>query len=101
MHWCGPFSDACISGNYISGLGAFQSIACMDSFGSGMEELTRNSFDQFLDELIPQSKWLSPNWARNKIACAGYNIRPAWTFEGMGNILIDLLYFEHSDKIED
>ncbi|CRG89016.1 hypothetical protein PISL3812_06051 [Talaromyces islandicus] len=68
---------------YVSGVGAFQSISCMDIGGS--LNLTRPEFRAYLDELLGQSRWIGPSWARNKLACEGFTAKPAWkpalTFE--------------------
>jgi pimeloyl-ACP methyl ester carboxylesterase len=61
---------------YVSGVGAFQSISCMDIGGS--LNLTRPEFRAYLDELLGQSRWIGPSWARNKLACEGFTARPAW-----------------------
>lgn len=68
---------------YVSGVGAFQAISCMDIGGS--LNLTRSEFRMYLDELLGQSRWIGPSWARNKLACEGFTVKPAWkpalTFE--------------------
>ncbi|EOO00997.1 hypothetical protein UCRPA7_3513 [Phaeoacremonium minimum UCRPA7] len=68
---------------YISGVGASQSISCMDMAGS--TSLTRTGFQDYLEELQSQGRWISPSWARNKLACVGYTVHPEWkpdlTFE--------------------
>ena len=79
----GPFSDACMTGNYVSGFGSFQAISCMDSIGAGAPRFTRKEFQEYAVVLEKQSKWYAPNWGRNKIACVGYDFKPAWTFEGI------------------
>lgn len=61
---------------YISGVGASQSISCMDM--SGSTSLTRTRFQDYLDELRSQGRWISPSWARNKLACVGYTVQPEW-----------------------
>ena len=76
----GPFSDTCVSGTYIQGLGPQQAISCMDAGGSG--NFTKEEFKEYVQVLKGQSKWISTNWARNKLACVGWTVRPAWTFEG-------------------
>ena len=76
----GPFSDACVTSNYISGMGSFQSISCMDI--AGRNNITKQDFRDYVVELSNQSKWLHTSWARNKIACVGYTIPPVWSFEG-------------------
>lgn len=96
----GPFSDACISGNYISGLGATQAIACMDSIGAGAEKMTREAFEEFVEVLVQQSKWISPNWARNKVACVGYDVKPAWTYDGKVYYLQDSRSEDFKIKIQ-
>lgn len=67
---------------YVSGLGPFQAISCMDMDNKG---LTRESLNEYLTELHGQGKWIAPSWARNKLSCLGYTARPAWrpalTFE--------------------
>ncbi|KAJ6445006.1 calcium-transporting ATPase 3 [Purpureocillium lavendulum] len=60
---------------YVSALGSFQAISCMDS---GPLNLTRESFNGFLAELQGQSRWLGLSWARNKLACLGYGVDSAW-----------------------
>ena len=80
-HEDGPFSDACVSSNYISGIGASQSIFCMDM--GGKSNLTKEGFKEYLGDLRSQSKWISRSWALNKISCTGYTVQPAWTFDGM------------------
>ncbi|PWI71528.1 hypothetical protein PCL_11622 [Purpureocillium lilacinum] len=60
---------------YVSALGSFQAISCMDS---GPLNLTRETFNEFLAELQGQSRWLGLSWARNKLACLGYGMEPAW-----------------------
>lgn len=79
----GPYSDACATtpGEYVSGLGPVQTIACMDAGGSS--NMTRADYSDYLKELGDQSRWISKSWARNKLACVGYDVRPAWTFEGI------------------
>jgi pimeloyl-ACP methyl ester carboxylesterase len=77
----GLFSDACVSSTYISGIGPSQAISCMDAGGGN--NLTKDKFRSYLTELHGQSRWLSRSWARNKIACIGYTVQPAWTFEGL------------------
>ena len=61
---------------YISGVGASQSISCMDMIGS--TSLTRTGFQDYLETLRSQGRWISPSWARNKLACVGYTVQPAW-----------------------
>jgi pimeloyl-ACP methyl ester carboxylesterase len=61
---------------YVSGIGAFQSISCMDIGGS--MNLTRNRFREYLNELQGQSHWIGPSWARNKLSCEGFTVKPAW-----------------------
>ncbi|KAF2756584.1 alpha/beta-hydrolase [Pseudovirgaria hyperparasitica] len=78
----GPFSDACVSQSYISMLGPNQAIACMDSAWNNSSSLTKTQFGGYLDDLKTMSKWISPSWARNKLACVGYKGKPAWTFDG-------------------
>ncbi|KAF9890241.1 hypothetical protein FE257_006153 [Aspergillus nanangensis] len=64
---------------YISAMGAVQSISCMDSLDvSTTPEFTREAFTAYLAVLTSQSRWISPSWARNKIACQGYTTRAAW-----------------------
>ncbi|KAK7427311.1 hypothetical protein QQZ08_006248 [Neonectria magnoliae] len=62
---------------YVSGFGSFQAISCMDS--GNRVELTRESFNQYLAVAQSQSRWISPSWARNKMACLGYSAQPAWS----------------------
>jgi pimeloyl-ACP methyl ester carboxylesterase len=69
-----PFLYPCIP--YNSMLGPNQAIGCMDMGGS--TDLTRESFNEFLDLLKAQSRWISPSWARNKLGCLGYTTKPAW-----------------------
>lgn len=73
----GPFSDACVTGNYVSIFGSFQAISCMDTRGSGAPRFTKKEFQQYTEALELQSKYSSPNWARNKLACVGYEFGPA------------------------
>lgn len=61
---------------YVSGIGAFQSISCMDIGGS--MNLTRSGFRDYLNELQGQSHWIGPSWARNKLSCEGFAVKPAW-----------------------
>lgn len=79
----GSGDNAILDIPYVSGVGAFQSISCMDIGGS--LNLTRPEFNAYLDELLGQSRWIGPSWARNKLACEGFTARPAWkptlTFE--------------------
>ncbi|KAL4896125.1 TAP-like protein-domain-containing protein [Aspergillus ambiguus] len=64
---------------YVSAMGAVQAIACMDSLGAaGGRELTRDGFRAYLAELQAQGRWISPSWARNKIACVGFPVAAAW-----------------------
>ncbi|UNI16859.1 hypothetical protein JDV02_003256 [Purpureocillium takamizusanense] len=60
---------------YVSALGSFQAISCMDS---GPLNLTRETFKEFLTILQGQSRWLGLSWARNKLACLGYDVEAAW-----------------------
>lgn len=76
----GPFSDACVTSHYISGMGSFQSISCMDI--AGRNNITKQDFRGYVAELRNQSKWLYTSWARNKLACLGYTVPPVWSFEG-------------------
>lgn len=68
---------------YVSGMGPFQAISCMDT--GGPAALTREDFNEYLVELQSQGQWIGPSWARNKLACLGYSTPPAWkpalTFE--------------------
>lgn len=61
---------------YVSGFGAFQSISCMDIGGS--MNLTRRDFRDHLNELQGQSRWIGLSWARNKLSCEGFTVKPAW-----------------------
>jgi pimeloyl-ACP methyl ester carboxylesterase len=61
---------------YVSGVGAFQAISCMDIGGS--MNLTRREFRMYWTELHGQSQWIGPSWARNKLSCEGFTARPAW-----------------------
>lgn len=61
---------------YVSGVGAFQAISCMDI--GGATDLTRREFRLYLTELQGQSQWIGPSWARNKLSCEGFTARPAW-----------------------
>ncbi|KAH8802623.1 proteinase [Xylogone sp. PMI_703] len=76
----GPFSDACASSNYISGMGPTRTIGCMDI--GGIDNLTKDNFRNYMQELRNQSKWISTSWARNKMGCLGFTVKPAWTFQG-------------------
>jgi hypothetical protein len=78
----GPYSDACLSGNYISGIGANQMIGCMDGALGGGRNLTKSEFKRYLALLKQQSKWYSPGWSHIKMACVGVNVEPAWVYEG-------------------
>jgi pimeloyl-ACP methyl ester carboxylesterase len=71
----GPLSDQCIP--YVSMMGSFQSISCMDG-GGGPTNLTRDKFHDYLVKLRAQSQWVSPSWARNKLVCLGHDFPPAW-----------------------
>ncbi|KAK5994126.1 hypothetical protein PT974_07566 [Cladobotryum mycophilum] len=62
---------------YVSQMGPFQTISCMDA-GGGPETLTRHEFNDFLDVLQAQGRWISPSWARNKLSCLGVTHPPAW-----------------------
>ncbi|KAK9416843.1 putative TAP-like protein-domain-containing protein [Seiridium unicorne] len=68
---------------YNSGLGPNQAIGCMDI--GGTTDLTLESYKEYVAVLEAQSRWISPNWARNKLGCLGYAVQPAWrpnlTFE--------------------
>lgn len=77
----GAFSEACISGMYVSGVGSYQAISCMD-FGGGTN-FTKEEFVEYVVKTREQGKWISTSWARNKLACVGYTVAPAWRFEGM------------------
>jgi pimeloyl-ACP methyl ester carboxylesterase len=70
-----PLSDQCIP--YVSMMGSFQSISCMDA-GGGPSNLTRKDFGEYLANLKAQSRWVSPSWARNKLVCLGHPVPPAW-----------------------
>ncbi|KAH8705956.1 TAP-like protein-domain-containing protein, partial [Talaromyces proteolyticus] len=61
---------------YVSGVGAFQAISCMDI--GGPLNLTRQDFRDYLAELLGQSQWIGPSWARNKLACEGFTVTPVW-----------------------
>lgn len=54
----------------------------MDSNGAGAPRFTKQEFYEYVEILEKQSKWLSPNWGRNKLSCVGYDFSPVWTFEG-------------------
>jgi pimeloyl-ACP methyl ester carboxylesterase len=82
----GPFSDACTTGNYVSRFGGFQAISCMDTLGTGAPRFSREDFQLYTEILEKQSKWISPNWAQNKLSCVGYDFEPAWTFKGINPI---------------
>lgn len=76
--------DYCIP--YESMLGPNQAISCMDIGGSANKvNVTHESFSTYLEVLQAQSRWISPNWARNKLVCQGFAVptawRPALTFE--------------------
>lgn len=71
--WC-PWDRAAVP--YNSGMGPVQAIACMDT--GGITNLTRTDFDEYLDYLQNQSRWIGPSWARNKLGCLGYSVEPAW-----------------------
>jgi pimeloyl-ACP methyl ester carboxylesterase len=73
-----PLSDQCIP--YVSMMGSFQSISCMDS-GGGPSSLTRKDFGEYLAKLRAQSRWISPSWARNKLVCLGNPVSPAWKID--------------------
>lgn len=75
----GLFSDACVTSHYISSMGSFQSISCMDI--ARRNNITKQDFHDYTMVLRNQSKWLYTSWARNKLVCLGYTIPPAWTFE--------------------
>lgn len=62
---------------YVSAMGAVQSIACMDSVGAA-PPLTRATFRAYLAELRAQGRWISPSWARNRLACVGFDVAPVW-----------------------
>lgn len=76
----GPFSDTCVSSTYISGMGPNQAVSCMDA--GGASNFTREDFKEYLATLKKQSKWISTSWSRNKLACVGYTVQPAWKFDG-------------------
>jgi pimeloyl-ACP methyl ester carboxylesterase len=62
---------------YVSQMGSFQSISCMDG-GGGPTNMTREDFTEYLQVLRAQGRWISPSWARNKLVCLGHDIAPAW-----------------------
>ncbi|CAM1504994.1 Fc.00g106310.m01.CDS01 [Cosmosporella sp. VM-42] len=62
---------------YVSGMGAFQTISCMDS-GGGPGNLSRGEFNEYVAVAHAQSRWISPSWARNKLSCLGFTVAPAW-----------------------
>ncbi|TVY81742.1 hypothetical protein LSUE1_G005382 [Lachnellula suecica] len=77
----GHFSEACTSGSYLSGFGAYQAISCMD-YGGG-SNFTKEEFSEYYKELRKQGKWISTSWARNKLSCLGFSpSAAAWRFEG-------------------
>ncbi|RDW94899.1 hypothetical protein BP5796_00662 [Coleophoma crateriformis] len=76
----GPFSDACVAPNYISGMGTVNSISCMDA--GGFTNITKEGFRDYLVALEKQSKRIFASWARGKISCLGYNTAPAYRFPG-------------------
>jgi pimeloyl-ACP methyl ester carboxylesterase len=65
---------------YVSMMGSFQSISCMDG-GGGPSNLTREDFGEYLAKLRLQSRWISPSWARNKLVCLGHPLPPAWKID--------------------
>lgn len=77
----GPFSDACVASNYISGMGTINSISCMDT--GGFTNITKEGFREYLVALKKQSKRIFASWARGKLSCLGYNTAPAYRFPGM------------------
>jgi pimeloyl-ACP methyl ester carboxylesterase len=76
----GPFSDACVSADYIAMLGATRGIACMDA--RDITNMTKDEFREHAKEVQSQSKWMGTNWAALPLGCVGYTVRPAWSFEG-------------------
>lgn len=95
----GPFSDACVTSYYISGMGSSQDISCMDI--AGRNNITKHGFYEYTVVLRNQSKWLYTSWARNKLACLEYTIPPAWTLEGpiTGNTFHPLLMIGNTHDI--
>lgn len=67
--------DTCLP--YHAWAGAFLTVSCMDANG-GPSNLTRETFNAFRAKLASQSRWISPTWTRNRLACEGFTIRPAW-----------------------
>lgn len=61
---------------YNSMLGPNQAISCMDI--GGTTNITLESYERYLAVLQAQSRWISPNWGRNKLGCLGYAVQPAW-----------------------
>lgn len=66
-----------ISIPYMSMIGTFQAISCMDSNNTS-SNITLAQFRTYLSALQNQSHWISPSWSRNKLACLGYTATPAY-----------------------
>ena len=76
-----PFGEACLASlQYVSGLGALQSISCMDSIGAGATTQSLGDFKGDLKFMMNQSQWIATNWVQNRLACVGFDTKPAWAF---------------------
>ena len=56
-------------------------IACTDS-DFRTYNMSKKDYKAYVDELLHQSRWMGEFWARIRMKCVGYNIKPKWRVPG-------------------
>lgn len=72
----GDYSEACIKDIK----SATAAIVCMD--GRSIVNETREKAWKIAETVLRQSQWYGWFWPTIRLHCAGFTVRPAWTFEG-------------------
>lgn len=78
----GATPNGCFPERFFGLLSATATIECMDSSSRRSKNFTKDDFKAYYGELSKQSTWYSAAWARHRMFCVGFELEPAWTFEG-------------------
>ena len=86
-----PWSDKCSIGD-----DAPSAILCLD--GDSITEWTPEMYQEYITQLRGQSEYMGDSWARIRLPCTAWNIRPKYTFDGpiAGNTAHPILYLGNS-----
>jgi hypothetical protein len=77
----GPYSNPCwLPNEWVSG------IAIFSSDGNDVRGTTKEDHKAYVKQLERQSRWMGGPWAKNRMHCANWPIRPDWSFEGNASL---------------